>query len=168
MKKSFLIMLSLTMSMMTMFGCNSYTIQSDKDYNEIHFYIGDPLQYNVSVNIDFKEQIIHEEVCEFNIKTVYEQRFNENEIQKIKHDLSFCNFQNWEDDYINEKWADGTQWRLDIKYDNSKTVHIEGSNDFPTLNEWNTFIEKLDAYCKSSISIFRMTEEKMQQYNIIN
>ena len=52
----------------------------------------------------------------------------------------------WERKYINNNVPDGTQWSIDIEYDDErKPVHIEGSNAFPyNFRELMRFLEVKD------------------------
>jgi hypothetical protein len=59
-------------------------------------------------------------------------------------DLLRCYFMDWKRRYVDKTILDGTQWELEVTFENGSTVKRNGSNQYPP--HWNKWLETLHKY----------------------
>lgn len=60
----------------------------------------------------------------------------DNNILKEFLDQLFRIIDGWENEYINSNFLDGTEWQLEIKYQDNEVIYYSGKNDFPDNFEY--------------------------------
>lgn len=60
----------------------------------------------------------------------------DNEMAKEFLDQLFRIIDGWENEYINSNFLDGTEWQLEIKYQDNEVLYYSGKNDFPDNFEY--------------------------------
>lgn len=63
---------------------------------------------------------------------------------EFNKDLLRCYFIDWKSRYINQNVLDGTQWELNVTFDNGTTIKRYGSNAYPP--HWKKLIATFHKY----------------------
>jgi len=67
-----------------------------------------------------------------------------NKWAEFNKDLLMCYFIDWKDHYINQDILDGTQWQLNVTFDNGIKIKRYGSNAYPP--HWKKLIVMFHKY----------------------
>ncbi|WP_217437534.1 hypothetical protein [Paenibacillus sp. JMULE4] len=63
---------------------------------------------------------------------------------EFNDDMLHCYFIDWKPRYVDKNVLDGTQWGLEVTFENGTTIKRHGSNDYPP--HWNKLIKLFQKY----------------------
>lgn len=103
-----------------------------KKIKSLEFYIGGFFGSASKIAITDKDvKYIHSDSSFITDEIGILSNLSESDIEELIGVMNNIKVSEWKDEYVNESVLDGTQWSLDIEYNNIKKKSIYGSNCYP-------------------------------------